>query len=55
MQLFGHEAEEYFQVQFPVYGTNNPFGVMFNGPKATSKAQNPRFKVLEIDNIHLIP
>jgi uncharacterized protein (UPF0303 family) len=29
MQLFGHEAEEYFQLQFPINGTQNPFGVTF--------------------------
>lgn len=29
MQLFGHERDDYFQLQWPEGGTMNPFGVTF--------------------------
>lgn len=55
MQLFGHEAEEYFQIQFPVEGASKPIGVTIQGGKATSLGQNPRFKIIEVDKQYLMP
>jgi hypothetical protein len=59
MQLFGHESSDYFQLQFPANATDEenyvPFGVTYQGPRATSLKQNPRFKAIEIDKRHLIP
>lgn len=59
MQLFGHEASDYFQLQFP-YGSEDdqnrvPFGVTFQGPRASTLNQKPRFKVFEVDRINYIP
>jgi hypothetical protein len=36
MQLFGHEPEEFFQLQYPHNGAANPFGVILQGGKATT-------------------
>jgi hypothetical protein len=37
MQLFGHEDEEYFQLQYGYRGnTTIPFGFTFQGGKASS-------------------
>lgn len=55
MQLFGQEAEEYFQLQYPVNGPRKPIGVTIQGSRATSYAQNPRFKIIEIDKQFLMP
>ena len=58
-QLFGHEASDYFQLQFPAGSENDPnkkpFGVTFQGPRATTLNQKPRFKVFEIDWYNYIP
>lgn len=53
-QHFGHDEKEYFQLQYPTKGPSNPFGVMFQGGKATSLNQNPRFKIIEFDADNLI-
>lgn len=55
MQLFGHEAEEYFQLQYPLKGSSNPFGVTIQGAKASSYGQNPKFKIIEVDKQYLVP
>ena len=56
MQLFGHESEEYFQLQFPK-GTGNdvPYGVSLIGGKTSSHNQNPYFKIIEVDKQYLVP
>ena len=35
-QHFGNDEQEFFQLQYPSQGTNNPFGVTFQGGKATT-------------------
>lgn len=55
MQLFGHEAKEYFQLQFPLEGDKKPIGVTIQGGKATTLGQNPRFKIIEVDKQYLVP
>lgn len=54
-QHFGSDEEEYFQLQYPVKGTSNPYGVTFQGGKASTLNQNPRFKIIEIDANYNIP
>jgi len=54
-QGFGYDEEEYFQLQYPVQGTRHPFGVTFQGGKATSLGQNPRFKIIDFDTNYEIP
>jgi hypothetical protein len=50
MQLFGHEDEEYFQLQYGKQGnTTVPFGFTFQGGKASTLGQNPKFKIIDID------
>ena len=49
MQLFGHESEAFWQLQYPESGVRNPFGVTIQGGKMSSLKQNPKFKVLTID------
>ena len=56
MQLFGHEDEEYFQLQYGKKGnTTVPFGFTFQGGKASTLGQNPKFKIIDIDQTLLIP
>lgn len=55
MQMFGHEAEEYFQLQFPESGIQNPYGVTFQGGKSSSLGQNPKFKIIEADYTEYMP
>lgn len=57
MQLFGHEHDHYFQLQWPEEGKGvaNPFGATFQGGKASSLGQNPKFKVIEVDYTKYMP
>ena len=55
MQLFGHEFEQYFQLQWPEKGVQNPFGVTFQGGKTSSLGQKPQFHIIEIDYTQFMP
>ena len=35
-QHFGNDEEEFFQLQYPAQGTSNPYGVTFQGGKAST-------------------
>lgn len=55
MQQFGFDEEEHFNLQFPYRNTNQPYGVMMQGGKATALGQNPKFRIIEIDSSTFLP
>ena len=56
MQIFGAEAEDYFQLQYPDDSDDSePFGVTINGGTASSLNKKPRFKVISMDGMYHMP
>ena len=55
MQLFGSEHHNYFQLQWPEKGVENPFSATFQGGKASTLGQNPKFKIIDVDYSNFMP